>query len=290
MLGAWLATSPEVKYTYKGTPYFRSPGVAVISAPEINFAAVDKFIRSFHGVFSDEDAEAYILDILDPRQAPGESLAKFAGQLCYLSFGPHRSTAENAADYFTNIKTQAHGSIFEHVNVSILFWGIDRAVTHEIVRHRAGFGFSQVSQRYVSGRMLRFVEDYSYQADIVLHNAFEASIDRAAEMYTTRAERLVEIAQKSQPSVPATQLRKLVNQAARRCLPNETEAPILVTGNVRAWRNFIEQRANAHADVGIRRPAYLVAQHLKSLYPLLFSDYDIRDSKEWTVSTPYRKV
>src|SRR5947209_9432739 len=107
----------------------------------------------------------------DPTKLPdGAQLCKVAGQVCYMSFGSKRTFNEQAERYFNNLKSSGHGSVFEHASFSLLLYGISRSVTHEMVRHRAGLGFSQLSQRYVSGRMLRFVERPEYQADDALHS------------------------------------------------------------------------------------------------------------------------
>ena len=60
-----------------------------------------------------------------------------------------------------------------------------------------------------------------------------------------------------------------MRQEAQRCLPNETEAPILVTGNLRAWRHMIEQRASRFADAEICSVAYLCFQKLREHEPML---------------------
>jgi len=77
----------------------------------------------------------------------GERLAEFAGRLCYMSQAnpAHRTTR----DYLENIKRQGHGSVLEHASYSLLLEGVSRSLTHELVRHRAGWAFSQLSQRYV---------------------------------------------------------------------------------------------------------------------------------------------
>ena len=112
-------------------------------------------------------------------------------------------------------------------------------------------GLSQASQRYISGRVLRFVERPEYQDDSELHAAFERRIDDAAEQYETIARRLMEKQKEGDVLLSGearTDLRKKVQQAARSVLPNETESPIVVTANARAWRHIIEMRANPHAE------------------------------------------
>jgi thymidylate synthase ThyX len=69
----------------------------------------------------------------------GERLAEFAGRLCYMSQSNPAERTTHA--YLENIKRQAHGSVLEHANYSLLYEGVSRALTHELVRHRAGFSY-----------------------------------------------------------------------------------------------------------------------------------------------------
>src|SRR5437867_4003810 len=93
-----------------------------------------------------------------------------------------------------------------------------------------GFDFSQLSQRFVSGKMLRFVERPEYQEDEELHAQFLQRIERAAGEYAALTNRLLEMQQAGATILSAearTDLRKKVQQAARSLLPNETEAPMV---------------------------------------------------------------
>ena len=85
----------------------------------------------------------------------GEQLAEFAGRLCYMS--QHNPAKRETREYLENIKKQGHGSVLEHANYSILLEGVSRSLTHELVRHRAGFAYSQLSQRYVDESEANFV-------------------------------------------------------------------------------------------------------------------------------------
>ncbi len=171
-----------------------------------------------------------------------------------MSFGPKRTFNENAERYFNNLKSSGHGSVLEHANFSLLLYGVSRSLTHELVRHRAGLSFSQLSQRFVSGKMLRFVERPEYQRDEQFHAQFLERIERAAREYAAITSRLLEMQRAGVEILSAdarTDLRKKVQQTARSVLPNETEAPIVVTANARAWRHVIEMRASAHAETEI---------------------------------------
>lgn len=83
----------------------------------------------------------------------GELLVEVAGRTCYMSFGGGR----NHSDYIGNILGSGHGSVLEHAVINFLITGVDRSFTHELVRHRAGAAFSQLSQRYVDETKCQFV-------------------------------------------------------------------------------------------------------------------------------------
>jgi thymidylate synthase (FAD) len=163
-------------------------------------------------------------------------------------------------------------------------------VANGIVTHN-----SQVSQRYVSGAVLRFVERPEYGNDPELHALFEDRVDRAAAEYAAMAERLLERQGEGEAllaSDRATDARKKVQQTARSLLPNETEAPMMFTGNVRALRHIIEMRADEHAESEIRNLAVRLFLCLAVADPILFHDYRIDALPDGThrVSTDYRKA
>jgi thymidylate synthase (FAD) len=285
------AIHAEVFHTPNGTSYLRQPGVVILAVPDTRLDNLDGFLKGF-------DESFHFSDYLnDPTSlGPVERLCKLAGQLCYMSFGPKRTLNAEAEKYFFNIKSSGHGSVLEHANVSLLLYGVSRSLTHELVRHRAGFGFSQVSQRYVSGRTLRFVERPEFVGDTQMHAMFESRIDRAANEYESLSSHLEELQAAGQTAIltgeQKTDLRKKVRQVARAVLPNETEAPIVVTANMRAWRHFIEMRASNHSETEIRAAAFRIFTCLKQIAPIMFGDYREEHFTDNTtgVSTEYRKT
>jgi len=277
-------------FTKKGTAYLKSPGVALVASPQVNLPGIKSFLNGFPKDYNFGDY------LNDPVKLPSaESLTKFAGQTCYMSFGGGRTWNRDAQRYFDNIIFSGHGSVLEHANFTFLLWGVSRSFTHELVRHRAGVGYSQVSQRYVSGRVLRFVEREEYQKDKNLHKLFEDRIDRAFGEYSEMANYLYERQEKGSKILSGplkTDLRKKVQQVARSLLPNETESPVVVTANVRAWRHMINMRASDHAEIEIRRVFFVIYKILKEVAPKLFSDFRIVKLPDGTrcVKTDYPKV
>jgi len=186
--------------------------------------------------------------------------------------------------------------VCEHASFTFLLYGISRSASHECVRHRAGTSFSQLSQRYVDGKKLRFVERPEYQNDQALHTLFEARIDNLKEQYEEMAGILMrnqqEGAQQLLDAERKTDLKKKVNQTARSVLPNETETTIVMTANARAWRHFINLRATEAAEVEIRELAYRIWCCLKEISPLIFNDYEVITLKDGTrgLTTKYKEV
>ncbi|MDZ7345005.1 MAG: FAD-dependent thymidylate synthase [candidate division KSB1 bacterium] len=274
----------------KGTPYLTAPGVVLIAKPLVALAGLKKFLEGFDSA----SGFAHYLD--DPTALPpGAQLCKVAGQTCYASFGPKRTMNRDADRYFQNIMESGHGSVLEHANYSFLFYGVSRSLTHELIRHRAGFGYSQLSQRYVSGRVLRFVERPEFQDDGTFHQLFLARIDQAYAEYHRLADMLLTEQEQGAAILSAeakTDLRKKVNQAARALLPNETETLIVATGNVRSWRHLIEMRASHHSELEIRGLAMRLFLCLHQIEPILFGDYQLEALPDGTycVATPNRKV
>lgn len=163
-------------------------------------------------------------------------------------------------------------------------------VANGVVSHN-----SQLSQRYVSGRVLRFVERPEYRDDPELHALFERRIDHAAEAHAALTEMLAARQEAGQAVLSAearTDLRKKVQQCSRSLLPNETEAPLVMTANARAWRHILEMRGSAHAEVEIRALALRLWHVLRRAAPLLFDDYEELRLPDGTaaIATPHPKV
>ncbi len=252
----------------------REPRVYLVGRQTLDTEALNRFLADVGATWSTDT------------EVGAEQLCEAAGRLCYMSFGKGR---KSNSEYMANIIESAHGSVLEHAVWNFVIAGVSRSFTHELVRHRAGFGYSQLSQRYVDESAADFVEPGCIADEPALHAIWEESVRRSHEAYC----RLVEGLQHKFADEPdATQRRKLARQAARSVLPNATETRIFVTGNGRAWRHFIEARANEHAEIEIRKVAVGVLRLLQKESPAIFGDYDIVTLPDGTevARTVHRKV
>lgn len=201
----------------------------------------------------------------DTDWADADLTAEGAGRLCYLSWErPNPKTASNP-DYLLNIEDEHHYSVIGHSAASIYIDGISRNCTHEIIRHR-WFTFSEVSQRYVDASAFQFVGhpglgELAASGSYIANN-FEVDKSR----YSVTVDELIH----------RGYTRKQARQAARQILPGGTETKILMSGNLRAWRDFLAQRLSPHADAEINAVALEVYNILKKEFPNSFQDFDSR--------------
>jgi thymidylate synthase (FAD) len=253
----------------------REPTVYLVGRQTTDGAELDRFLRD-HGVSWQTDTEV-----------AGEHLTEVAGRLCYMSFARPRPGGNQA--YLNHILEVGHGSVLEHAVWNLVFVGVSRSLTHELIRHRAGWGYSQLSQRYVDESVAEYVEPDEIAADPQLHRIWLDAVAHSHQAYLELAQKLQE---KLQGEPDRTLRRKLARQAARSVLPNATETKIFVTANARALRHFIELRGSRHAEVEIRKLAVKVLQIMQKEAPHVFGDYQLVPLPDGTfeATTEHRKV
>ena len=269
-------TRPDAPDTRHLTPVLERNDVEIFRAPRITLIARPQFLEPEHlpvkwrGEASD-----------------GERLAEFAGRLCYMSQSNpvNRTTAE----YLENIKKQGHGSVLEHSVYVLLIEGISRSCSHELVRHRAGFGYSQISQRYVDESHAAFVMPPAIAGDAKLEAEWERQVTDAQAAYVRAVEGLMH---RYEWVADKVHRRKMAREAARSVLPNATEVKIVVSGNARAWRTMLELRCGEGAELEIRRMAVAVLRALQKEAGALFSDFEIysADDRQEAARILYHKV
>lgn len=202
----------------------------------------------------------------------GERLVEFAGRMCYMS--QRNPVGRDNAAYIDNVLGAAHGSVVEHANYSLLFEGVSRTLTHELIRHRAGMAYSELSQRYVNMEDAAFVLPPAFVGNTQLQTQFEGNCRNALLDYEQATDALVETFKADgRYATDATLRRKRAREAARCLLPNSTETKIVATGNARAWRHVLTMRGNVAADLEIHRLAIAAHAVLVEAAPNLFGDF-----------------
>lgn len=261
-------------------------GQSMITHSDYNDTAMDDFLSD---IGTDWETNAQVDD--------GASLVEVAGRLCYMSYSNPRPGGNKA--YINHILEVGHGSVLEHAVFNVILTGISRSCTHELVRHRSGFSYSQLSQRFVNEEECSFVVPPALLDEVALFESWtdgqtsdwamgrEWIESREADQleYKRTSDYLYE---KYKYVEDKTARRKMAREAARSCLPNCTETKIFVTANARAWRHFIEIRSDVAADAEIRRLAIAVLDVLRKASPNIFGDYMVGDNG--AAVTSYKKV
>lgn len=174
-----------------------------------------------------------------------------AASTCYDS---KPKELEPARKMIKAIIKSGHESCVEHASATFVLDGISRVVTHELVRHRIGFSYSQRSQRYVNEHNPSYVIPEEIAGSPKALEIFQEAMNAAWAAYS---------------KLQAVGMR---NEIARYVLPNACTTKITVTANFRAWRNFLKLRCSKRAQPEIKRLAYKLLDELCKIAPACFED------------------
>lgn len=207
----------------------------------------------------------------------GEYLIEFAGRACYQSFDrPNPATAKTRDYIRKNILEKDHGSVLEHASATFYIEQVSRSLTHELIRHRAGTAYSELSQRYVDMAEVEFVMPPAFRNAGITDEEWqdEPSWASAKASYRHGVDYLDEMAG----------LRgKRAREAARAFMPSATETKIVMTANYRAWRHILRMRGSEHADAEIRELAVEILGQLHDEAPSVFGDLSVVDTEHGEV-------
>ena len=236
---------------------FFAPLVRCIARPQLIMDEVHEFLQ--HDLGGAEWAHS--------ASSGGELLVEFAGRMCYNSFGAAQGR-KTTGEYLSNILEQGHGSVLEHATWSFLVTRCTRGYTHQQVRHRAGWAYSQESTHFVKyGQHARIalpgLKDASPEAIKAADQAARAAVDAYVKLHEDLSETFPE-----QPK-----RRKALTGAARSLLPQALESKLVFTANARALRHFCELRGAEDNTVEIRLVASQVLDYMKCEAPSIFADF-----------------
>lgn len=202
---------------------------------------------------------SYIIeDELNP-QAMMRTIER-AGRTCYKS--EHNISDGSAEKFIANIIKRGHESVIEHEKITVRFI-CDRGVTHEMVRHRIA-SYSQESTRYCNyandkfGNELTFIKPCFWDESTEEGKAKMELWKKSMENIENEYNQLIALGAKP--------------EEARSILPNSLKTEIVVTMNLRAWRNFFKLRTDPAAHPQIRQIASALLDELKVELPVIFGD------------------
>lgn len=191
-------------------------------------------------------------------------LIEQAGRTCYQS--SHRITETSAEPFVEMIIKRGHESVLEHgvITVRVI---TNRGVSHELVRHRIG-SYSQESTRFcnygsndvlfidprIGFKYHKKLSEFPDDTKDYIANVMEESYAKSEESY----KRLLE------EGIPP--------EIARDVLPNGLKTDIVITYNLRQWREFFRQRTAEVAHPEMREITLPLLERFKELLPCVFSE------------------
>jgi thymidylate synthase (FAD) len=239
----------------------QEPRLYVLSRPLLDLREVARFLE-----------EEAILWRRTSGATDAEDIIEFAGRICYMSFGDKQSPKSNR-EYVQTLIRQEHESVLEHASWTFLLTGVSRAFTHQLVRHRVGFSFSQLSQQYHDETSAKFVMPEEVKANPATLELWLRLIEELRRGYQSISNNL-KIDDRETPA-SSREARRSARSAARSILPNATETKIVFSANGRALRHFLGTRGAIPGDLEMRKVSALIYSRLEDEAPALLADFEI---------------
>ena len=220
----------------------------------------------------------------------GQRLIELFGRNCYMSYGQKAGSPTNEK-YLDNLlgfnrPGIAHGSVTEHITYNFMVTGAGRGFSHEQVRHRAGWAYSQLSTRYCDFE--REKEDGTWDPGFAMPPLAQLTEETKAHFEESYRDSVLRYAQAVQLLIRdietkfaaelekvsererRTFVRKAARGAARDLLPNGVEAILGMSGNARTIWNTIALRGGPEAEPQIREVYVQVARIMEKELPGIF--------------------
>jgi len=194
-----------------------------------------------------------------------------AGRTCYKS--EDKITEKSAENFIKTIINSGHYSVLEHETIQVKFI-CDRAITHELVRHRIGVAYSQESTRYCNYNLNKFNNEIT----VIKPFFFDECEKRIGSVggFGTLVSNKYDLWYFACEHAESMYLKLIkfgaTAQEARSVLPNSLKTEIVATINIREWRSVFMQRCLAKAHPQMRQIMIPLLLELKLRLPVLFDD------------------
>lgn len=204
-----------------------------------------------------QQAYEILTDLSDPIKTILKPIER-AGRTCYRS--ENNTTDDSCITFCKNILNRGHEAVIEHSQLSVKFV-CDRAIANELVRHRLA-SYCQESTRYVNyskdkfGNEIKVICPKEFESDNINYNIWYNSCLQAEQAYM------------------ALLSNGIKPEFARNVLPLSTATEIIMTANIREWRNVFKLRSshNMCAHPQMRALCDALLKELKYKIPVLFDD------------------
>lgn len=175
---------------------------------------------------------------------------ELCGRTAYKS--EDKITKGSAAKFIHSIIKSGHGSVLEHVSITVKFI-CDRGVTHELVRHRIA-SYTQESTRYCN---------YSKKGVVFIRPPWDFTKSDLSFLESVENQYNRKISEGQTP------------QQARAYLPNCLKTEIATTMNIREWRYVLGVRTQPDCHPQMRQLMGMLLQKFREKLPTLFEDVGV---------------
>lgn len=207
------------------------------------------------------NASIEVLDELNGKEIL-ERIEKVA-RTCYRS---EAHIKDGSAEKLVSVLVKnKHEAMLEHVSIAVKVI-CDRGVTHEIVRHRIA-SYAQESTRYVN-----YSKDTFGNEIVVIDPSTAFKWDMTNPDDETKYLLWHRIMEESEKFYMKMIELGCSPQEARSVLPNSTKTEIVMTLNLRSWRNFLNLRTAKDAHPQIREIADMILEEFRKNIPIIFDN------------------
>lgn len=172
-----------------------------------------------------------------------------AGRNCYGHI--ENTTTDDAIlkTFIYNIIKNKHESVLEHINITIIIKDIPRSLMEQLTRHRL-CSFSIKSTHYVNHINFGY-----YNLEDTLGNSYIQLMKRIQNLYQSYIE-----------------TNKIPKYIAREILPNSCLTNIVMTTNIREYRNILKQRLTNDNIPLMQELMVILIRNLYLICPECFND------------------
>ena len=199
-----------------------------------------------------------------------------AGRTCYKS--EDKITDDSCIKFAKNILDRGHLSVIEHESLSVRII-CDRALTHELVRHRLA-SYSQESTRFVSysnkNRGITFIKPY-FLPDCPIGEFDENSFVEDETKYSDSTYDFIFYLFNCEHEYNRMLENGYKPEDARNILPNALKTEIVMTCNLREWRHFFKLRTSPAAHPSMRELTIPMLKEFQKLIPIVFDDIEVKE-------------
>lgn len=195
---------------------------------------------------------------------------EMAARNCYKS--EDKITEGSAEKLISSIIKKGHLSILEHSFMTVRLI-TNRAVSHQLVRHRTGIVFSQESQRYCT---------YKGHIQFIMPERLETLRKYVDSVFSQKMEHIYEVSEVGTYWVNCCiQIENMYHNLLKMNLPaedsrgvlgNDAKTEIIVTANLREWRYIFDLRTSKKCQYNMRVLMSNLLADAKKCVPLVFDD------------------